>query len=69
MLFIIVFLRWGADLGDAVIPAPDFIAQIERIALFHALMLITWFVGLAAAIVRPTRGPHDQLTGCWLVRR
>jgi hypothetical protein len=28
-----------------------------------------WLVGLAIAILRPTRGPHDQLTGCWLVRR
>lgn len=74
VLFIIVFLFGGAVFGDAVfggvvIPAPDFIALIERIILFHALMLITWFVGLAAAIVRPARGLHDQLTGCWLVRR
>ena len=36
---------------------------------FVGVMLIIWFVGLAAAIVRPTRGLHDQLTGCWLVRR
>jgi hypothetical protein len=68
VLLIIVFLRGGAVFGDVVI-APDFIAVIERITLFHALMLITWFVGLAAAIVRPARGLHDQLTGCWLVRR
>ena len=74
VLFIIAFLFGGAVFGDAVFggvvnPAPDFIALIERITLFHALMLITWFVGLAVAIVRPTRGLHDQLTGCWLVRR
>ena len=79
VLFIIAFLFGGAVFGGAVfgdavfggvvIPAPDFIALIERITLFHALMLITWFVGLAVAIVRPTRGLHDQLTGCWLVRR
>jgi uncharacterized RDD family membrane protein YckC len=64
VLFIMVILY-----GGVAIPAPDFIALIERITLFHALMLITWFVGLAAAIVRPTRGLHDQLTGCWLVPR
>ncbi len=74
VLFIIVFLFGGAIFGDAifgdaVIPAPNFIATIERMTLFLALMLITWFIGLAAAIVRPTRGLHDQLTGCWLVRR
>jgi hypothetical protein len=74
VLFIIVILFGGGVFGDAVfggvdIPASDFIAVIERITLLHALMLITWFVGLAVAIVRPTRGLHDQLTGCWLVPR
>ena len=33
------------------------------------LALGIWCVGLAAAIIRPTRGLHDQLTGCWLVPR
>jgi hypothetical protein len=34
------------------------------------LALVAWSVVLlAVAIVRPTRGLHDQLTGCWLVPR
>jgi hypothetical protein len=65
VLFIIVIL-----IGGVVIPAGDVIPLFHRITWFHALMLITWFVvGLAAAMARPTRGLHDQLTGCWLVRR
>lgn len=33
------------------------------------LLLLAWCIGLAVAAVRPRRGLHDQLSGCWLVPR
>lgn len=65
VLLIIVVLIVGQDADTALL---DY--QFEPLfTWFVGLMLIIWFAGLAAAIVRPTRGLHDQLTGCWLVRR
>jgi hypothetical protein len=31
--------------------------------------LVLWLIGLAVTVLRPHRGLHDQLTGCWLVPR
>ena len=33
------------------------------------LALLPWFIGLALAVLRPARGPHDRWSGCWLVPR
>ena len=37
--------------------------------LLPLIALLPWTVGLAVAVLRPTRGLHDQWTGCWLVPR
>ena len=33
------------------------------------LLLVPWIIGLAVAVLHPSRGLHDQLSGCWLVPR
>jgi len=33
------------------------------------VLLVSWLIGLAVAVIRPKRGLHDQCTGCWLVPR
>ena len=65
----IFFILTGGGDDDAPVFADPIALFAALNNWFVALMLITWFVGLAVAIVRPTHGLHDQLTGCWLVRR
>jgi hypothetical protein len=34
-----------------------------------SLIGVAWIIGVIVAILRPRRGVHDQLSGCWLVAR
>ena len=46
--------------------APTGIASSPFLAV---LLLLAWLLGLAVAVLRPTRGLQDRWTGCWLVPR
>ena len=35
----------------------------------NSLLVLAWLVGVMISILRPQRGLHDQLSGCWLVAR
>jgi len=65
---VLLIIVWLIGSQDADTPVLNY--QFEPLfTSFVGVMLIICFFGLVAAIVRPTRGLHDQLTGCWLVRR
>jgi hypothetical protein len=40
-----------------------------KILLPAGTIAFLWLIGLAVTVLRPHRGLHDQLTGCWLVPR
>lgn len=56
---------------DGVIDGTEAQVMAAKIRLPAGTMafLVLWLIGLAVTVLRPHRGLHDQLTGCWLVPR
>ncbi|MEM7306568.1 MAG: protein kinase [Planctomycetota bacterium] len=44
-------------------------ADLGGLHSLSLLALLPWLFGLALAVLRPARGPHDRWSGCWLVPR
>ena len=65
VLFPVLYLL-GTGAGSEDATFTSFLSPYLPLAIYP---LVALFIGVAAAIVHPTRGLHDQLTGCWLVRR
>lgn len=56
------------DVKEAQVMA-DYVNADIRLPAGTPAFLLLWLIGLAITVLRPHRGIHDQLTGCWIVPR
>ncbi|MEQ9406807.1 MAG: protein kinase [Fuerstiella sp.] len=62
-------LTWCIPMGVIFVSFAYETLNMNLVPLYVPVIAsLVWLVGVAAAIARPTRGLHDQITGCWLVR-
>ena len=57
--------RWL--IGWVLFALANFIA--EGSGEINVTIMTVWIIGVMVSVVRPQRGIHDQLSGCWLVAR